>query len=149
MPFATKNDVASGRVCAPTAADSCVVAPRFTQACVAADSALNNIGVIGILPAGYTPALPLVVATAGLGGTAAVSIGLLDEATGDISVKPADGGAAWATAVAVGTAAVASVPPTAALLAVTRSNVDRKIVVKFTTAGSAAGSLSVIVPYAA
>jgi hypothetical protein len=147
MAFATKNDVVSGRKPVPTVSDACVAAPRFEQACVAADSALDNVGVIGILPAGYEPVLPMVVDTTGLGGSAAVSIGILDEATGDISTNAADGGAAWASAVSVGSAAVTQIAPTAAYVAVKKAEVDRKIAVKFTTVGSTAGTLGLTVPY--
>lgn len=147
MAFASKNDTIAGRKPAPTVADACVAAPRFVQSCVAADSTLNNVGVIGILPAGYEPSLPMVVDTTGLGGSAAISIGILDEATGEISTKAEDGGAAWATGVAVGATAVAQVTPTAAYVAVKKAPVDRKIAVKFTVVGSADGTLGITVPY--
>jgi hypothetical protein len=147
MAFATPNDTLAGRKPVPTFDDAQMVAPRFIQACVATDSALGNVGVIGILPAGATPTLPLLVDTTGLGGTAAISIGILNAAGTDISTDPADGGAAWAAGVVVGAAAATQVAPTAALLAVQKSDVDRLIAVKFTTAGSAAGTLGVTVPY--
>lgn len=147
MAFAKKNPTIAGQTPVPTVDDACVAAPKFSQDCLAADSALNNVGVIGILPAGYVPCLPMLVQTPGLGGTGAISIGILDEATGDISVKAADGGAAWAAAVSVGSAAATQVAPTAAYLGVQKSNADRKIAVKFTTAGGTAGALNLTVPY--
>jgi hypothetical protein len=147
MAFATKNDFMNGRLPVPTGDDTSISAPRFIQDCTAADSAADNVGVIGILPSDKTPVLPLIVGTSGLGGSAAISIGILDEDTGDISTKPEDGGAAWATGVAVGAAAVAQVAITAAMLAVKKSGLNRKIAVKFTAAGSAAGTLGITVPY--
>jgi len=147
MSFATRNNHISGRLPVPTGDDTSISAPRFVQDCVAADSAADNVGVIGILPAGVTPALPLLVDTTGLGGTAAISIGILDEDTGDISTKPEDGGGPWATGVAVGAAAVKQVDMTAAMLAVQKSDVDRKVSVKFTAAGSAAGTLGLTLFY--
>lgn len=149
MSFASKNDTIAGRIPAPASSDSTVTAARFTQTLVTADSAANNVGVIGILPAGQVPSLPMLVSTSGLGGSAAISIGLLNAAGTDLSTDAADGGAVWAAAVAVGSAATADVAPTAALLAVKPAAVDRKIAVKFTTAGSAAGTLTLVVPYSA
>lgn len=148
MAFAQKNDVISNRKPAPTPADCTLTVPAFTQNCVAADSALNNVGVIGILPAGCLPKFASVDST-GLGGTAAVSVGILNAAGTDISTDAADGGAAWLTAQAVGTAAAGAIARTAAMAKVQRSTVDRKIAVKFTTAGSTAGDLTVNLGYSA
>jgi len=149
MAFANKNDVISNRVPAPTPADNDLTIPSFTQTCVPADSALNNVGVIGILPAGYLPKFASVDSLAGLGGTAAVSVGILNAAGTDISTAAEDGGAAWLTAQAVGSAAAGAITRTAAMAKVKRSNVDRKIAVKFTTAGSAAGDLTLNLAYSA
>ena len=149
MTFASKNDVISNRVPAPTPADCDLTIPAFTQNCVTADSALNNVGVIGILPAGYLPKFASVDSLAGLGGTAAVSVGILNAAGTDISTAAEDGGAAWLTAQAVGSAAAGAITRTAAMAKVKRSNVDRKIAVKFTTAGSAAGDLTLNLAYSA
>lgn len=147
MAFAKSNDTISGRKSVPTGSNVCVVAARFVQDCVAADSAANNVGVIGILPAGCVPVLPMLVKTSGLGASAAVSVGILDEATGDISTRAEDGGGAWAAAVAVGAAAAEQVAPTEAYLSVKLAQTDRKIAVKFTAAGSAVGTLELTVPY--
>lgn len=149
MAFKDKNDVVAGRKPAPTPADCDVTMPAFTQACVAADSALNNVGAIGILPAGYLPKFASVDSLAGLGGTAAVSVGILNAAGTDISTAAEDGGAAWLTAQSVGSAAVGTITRTAAMATVKRSNVDRKIAVKFTTAGSDPGDLTVNLAYSA
>lgn len=147
MAFTTENPWVAGRAPVPTQSDTNVSAPRFVQQMAVADSAASNVGVLGILPAGMTPALPMLVDTSGLGGSAAISIGILDEATGDLSTKAEDGGAVWAQAVAVGSAAVKQVEATAALLAVQPAQVDRWIAVKFSTQGSAAGTLGLTVPY--
>lgn len=149
MAFATKNDTISNRKPAPTPADCNLTVASFTQVCVAADSALNNVGVIGILPAGYLPKFASVDSLAGLGGTAAVSVGILNAAGTDLSTEAADGGAAWLTAQGVGSAAVGTITRTAAMATVKRSNVDRKIAVKFTTAGSAPGDLTLNLAYSA
>lgn len=149
MAFAQKNDVISNRKPAPTPSDCTLTVPAFTQNCVAADSALNNVGVIGILPAGCLPKFASVDSLTGLGGTAAVSVGILNAAGTDISTDAADGGAAWLTAQAVGTAAAGAITRTAAMAKVQRSTVDRKIAVKFTTAGSTAGELTVNLGYSA
>lgn len=149
MPFAQKNDVISNRKPAPTPASCELTIPAFTQNCVAADSALNNVGVIGILPAGYLPKFASVDSLSGLGGTAAVSVGILNAAGTDISTDVADGGAAWLTAQAVGTAAAGAFSRSVAMAKVQRSTVDRKIAVKFTTAGSTAGDLTVNLAYSA
>lgn len=145
MPFASKNDWIAGRKPTVTQADTQIAAPRFTQTCVAADSALNNVGVIGILPAGFVPVMALVDST-GLGGTGAISLGALNAAGTDISTDAADGGAAWGSAVAVGTAGQVQVL-SAALSKVKPSAVDRQIAVKFTTAGGTAGELGVTLFY--
>ena len=145
MPFASKNDWIAGRKPPVTQADSNIAAPRFTQTCVAADSALNNVGVNGILPAGFVPVMALVDST-GLGGTGAVSLGVLNAAGSDISTAAEDGGAAWGTGVAVGTAGQVQVL-SAALTKVKPAAVDRQIAVKFTTAGGTAGELAVTLLY--
>lgn len=149
MAFATKNDTISNRKPAPTPADCNLTVASFTQNCVAADSALNNVGVIGILPAGYLPKFAAVDSIAGLGGTAAVSVGVLNAAGTDLSTDAADGGAAWMTAQSVGSAAVGTITRTAAMASVKKSQKDRVIAVKFTTAGSAAGDLTVNLAYSA
>jgi len=147
MAFAKQNDTIVGRTPVPTADDVDLVAPRFVQECVAADSAAANVGVIGILPAGCTPALPLLVDSTGLGGSAAISIGILNAAGTDLSTDASDGGGPWATGVAVGAASAAQVAPTAALLGVKKADHDRKIAVKFTAAGGSAGTLGLTVAY--
>jgi len=149
MAFATKNDTISNRKPAPTPADCNLTVASFTQNCVAADSALNNVGVIGILPAGYLPKFAAVDSIAGLGGAAAVSVGVLNAAGTDLSTDAADGGAAWLTAQSVGSAAVGTITRTAAMASVKKSQKDRVIAVKFTTAGSAAGDLTVNLAYSA
>ena len=149
MAFATKNDTISNRKPAPTPADCNLTVASFTQNCVAADSALNNVGVIGILPAGYLPKFAAVDSISGLGGTAAVSVGVLNAAGTDLSTDAADGGAAWLTAQAVGTSAAGALTRSLAMAKVQRSTKDRVIAVKFTTAGSAAGDLTVNLAYSA
>ncbi|THJ32404.1 hypothetical protein E8K88_11940 [Lampropedia aestuarii] len=147
MGFQTPNDWITGRKPVPTQSDTNISAPRFVQILAAADSAANNVGVIGILPAGTTPALPLLVDASALGGTAAISIGILNADGNDISTAAVDGGAAWATAVAVADAGAAQIEPTQALLAVKAAGYDRKIAVKFTAPGAAAGELGLTVAY--
>lgn len=149
MAFANKNDVVAGRKPAPTPADANVTMPAFTQQCVAADSVMNNVGVIGILPAGYLPKFAAVDSLSGLGGTAAVSVGILNAAGTDLSTDAADGGAAWLTAQAVGAAAAGALTRSAAMAKVQKSQKDRLIAVKFTTAGSTPGDLTVNLAYSA
>jgi len=147
MSFEKPNDTIVGRKPVPTADDVDLVAPRFVQECTAADSAANNVGVIGILPAGCTPALPMLVDSTGLGGSAAISIGILNADGTDLSTDARDGGGPWAAGVAVGAAGASQVAPTAALLSVRKSGVDRQIAVKFTAAGGTAGALGLTVAY--
>jgi len=145
--FEQQNDTISGRRPVPTSDDVSVLAPRFVQDCTAGDSAANNVGVIGILPAGCTPALPLLVDSTGLGGSAAISIGILNADGTDLSTDVRDGGAPWATGVTVGAASAVQVAPTVALLSVRKAGVDRLIAVKFTAAGGTAGTLGLTVAY--
>ena len=149
MAFATKNDTISNRKPALTPADCNLTVASFTQQCVVADSALNNVGAIGILPAGYLPKFAAVDSISGLGGTAAVSVGVLNAAGTDLSTDAADGGAAWLTAQAVGTSAAGTLTRSLAMAKVQRSTKDRILAVKFTTAGSAAGDLTVNLAYSA
>lgn len=126
MAFAKPNDWAAGRCPAFTPADITVCAPRFRQEVTDADK--NEIGVIGILPAGCVPAMQMIVDAYKLGGK--IEIGILDEEAGELSHKEEDGGGKWAYAVELQADVATVVAPTLKLVHVKPVPYDRKIAVK-------------------
>lgn len=150
MPFTGSNDYTTGRANPVTPAGAELASMRFTLAMATADLALNNIGQIGILPAGCVPVQLLVDGTDMDGGAAAMvlNVGILDAAGTALSTAAADGGAAWGSTTAVNTAfqqQILSQP----MATVTRSDADRKIGIKVTTAPTAAvaGTLGLTLIY--
>lgn len=150
MPFTASNDFTTGRVNPVTPAGAENVTMRFPLAMALADLTLNTIGQIGILPAGCIPVQILVDGTDMDSGAAAMvlSVGVLDAAGTGFSSAVADGGAVWGATTAVNTAfqqQVLSQP----MATVTRSDADRKIGIKVTTAPTTAiaGTLGLTLIY--
>lgn len=160
------NPYLTGALNPPYPSGSEVVSVRFYMDLATGDLALNSIGKIGILPAGC---LPVEVRVDGAdidsGAAAAVfQIGVGNAALRDaagavsadaadtlISTVAADGGGAWGdTSTAVATAFDKLLTRTLNNMAkVTRSDVDRSIVLKVTTAPSTAvaGRIGVTLSY--
>jgi hypothetical protein len=155
MSFTNTNDYITGRKPVPTPAELDVVAVRFTLDLALADLALNTIGQVGILPAGYVPVDVFVDGTdMDTGAGAGVyQVGIWDGAGASLSTATADGTGAWGdTGTASATAFSKAIVRTLNNInLVTPTNVDRKIGVKVTTAPStaAAGTLGVTVLYRA
>lgn len=155
MSFTNTNDFITGRKPVPTPAELDVVAVRFALDLTTADLALNTIGQVGILPAGYVPVDVHIDGTdMDTGAGAGVyQVGIWDGSGASLSTATADGTGAWGdTGTAVATAF--SKPITRLLNninLVTPTTTDRKIGVKVTTAPStaAAGTLGVTVLYRA
>lgn len=159
MSFTGSNDYTTGRANPITPDGSELASMRFTLAMATADLALNSIGQIGILPARCVPVQLLVDGTDMDTGAAAeifqFGIGnlALQDAAGAVSADAKntlmstvaeDGGAAWGSTTAVNTAfqqQILSQP----MASVTPVDYDRAILVKVTTAptAAAAGTLGV------
>lgn len=155
MSFTKTNDYITGRKPVPTPSELDVVAVRFPIELATADLALNTIGQVGVLPAGYVPVDVFVDGTDMDSSTAAAvfQVGIWDGSDTSLSTAAADGGGAWGdTGSAVATAF--SKPLTRTLNninLVTPTTTDRKIGVKVTTAPTTAvaGTLGVTVLYRA
>jgi hypothetical protein len=130
MSFASKTPVMSGAAPAIYPSGSEVVVQRAQITAVAADVAANNVGAFLTLPAGCVPVGVHIDADAAV----SVDVGIVDNAETAVSTAAADGGAAWASALAAnGT----SMSFTKAMARVTPASTDRKVGVKVTTAGTA------------
>lgn len=155
MSFTNKNDYITGRKPVPTPAELDVVAVRFPIDLLTADLALNTIGQVGVLPAGYVPVDVFVDADDIDSGAAAAvfQVGIWDGAGASLSTDAADGGGAWGdTGTAVATAFSKQLDRTLNNInKVAPTSVDRKIGVKVTTAPTTAvaGTLGVTVLYRA
>jgi len=144
MTFAKQNDTIVGRTPAPTADDVCLVAPRFVQEFVQEDGEIGNVGAIGILPAGCTPALPMLVDSTGIGSL--ISIGILNADGTDLSNDAIDGGGPWATGVDVNMSGAYQVGPSLCLMSVKKTSYDRLIAIKFES-GCSDGTVGITVAY--
>lgn len=160
MAFSVSNDYLNGRKPVPTPAEADLVAVRFTLPLATADLALNTIGAIGILPAGYVPHQVIVDADDLDSGAGAgvYQVGILNAAGSAFSTAAADGGglgtgAQWGdTGTAVATAFRKVLTENQnALVTVQPSSVDRTIGLKIATAPSTAvaGTIGVTVVYRA
>lgn len=154
MSFTNSNDYLDGRKPAPFPAGGEVVAVRFSISLVAADLDANDIGAVGILPAGCVP-VGLLYDSDDLDEhatpTIAASVGILNAAGTDLSTEAADGGAAWGTGITTSQAGGQSQVLSKALSRVTKSDADRKIGIKFTAASAtkAAGEVGLTLLYRA
>ncbi len=155
MAFALKSKAATGQFPAPTAATTAVLAPTFVQEFTDdADVTAGAVGVIGILPAGCVPVLPMVVRNDAVsdGSTGATfTIGILNADGDGLSTEAGDGGGAWNAAVNVKTAAAAQVAVTTAYLSIKPADHDRKIAMLIAGDGATVtpGKVEVTIPYAA
>lgn len=141
MAFTNSNDYISGRAPVPTPSGVEVLSTRFTLSMATADAALNTIGQIGILPAGCIPIDVRVDMTDPDASTAAMvlQVGIWDGSGSSLSTDSADGGAHWGTTTAVTAASSQSLTRNGvAMESVTKSNSDRKLGVKVTTAPTTA-----------
>lgn len=153
MAFTGSNDFITGHRPVKFPSGSEVLCERFTLAMATADLALNSIGQIGILPAGCVPVGIRVDGTdmdSGA-GAAVFEVGIWDGSSASLSTAAADGGGAWGnTGSAVATAFDKDLTRTLNNMAsVQKSNSDRRIGVKVTTAPSTAvaGTLGVTLLY--
>ncbi|MFZ6813540.1 hypothetical protein ACO0K3_03665 [Undibacterium sp. Rencai35W] len=163
MAFAstTTNDFLIGRTPTPTPSNSSDVTVRFKLPFVAGDLTLNNLGNIGILPAGCVPVALLIdsdkLDTNGtptiawqLGISNAAVVNNVQGAGGTaISALTADGGAAWATAQTVSQNGGQVQALSKALSRVTPTTYDRYIMIQATAAAAtaAAGEAAIIFTY--
>jgi hypothetical protein len=138
MAFKQLSAVAAGHQAPINPGGSELVRSRFGQPLAVADHAIGARGVIDILPAGTLPVSLFIRVPAALGAGFKASIGLAD-AGGDISAAADDGGGAWVTDNDAGAAGgyVHLVP--AAFAKLVPKDEDRRIVLKITGAGTAAG----------
>ena len=107
--FIESNDYITGRKQIATSAGCEVVSTRFSLSLQAVEMTANNIGNIGILPAGCVPVAMIVDAdqldsgaavTFAFGvSNAEVKNNLHGNVPTDISVLPENGGAVWVTAI--------------------------------------------------
>lgn len=154
MPFVNKNDYLTGRAPVPTPAGGEVLAVRFALALPTSDLALNDIGAVGILPAGCVPVDVHVDATDMDSGAAAMvlQVGICNTAESDLSTAAADGGAHWGVTTAANTAFHQRLTFNGqSLLNVAKAETDRKVGVKVATAPTAAvaGTVGVTLFYRA
>lgn len=167
--FTGSNDYLDGRKPVPTAESAHqVLSTRFTLAMATADLDANDIGAIGILPAGHVPVGMRIDGTDMDSSTAAliVTVGIGNRALKDaagatssdakntlISTVAADGGGAWGdSGAAVNTAFDRDLTRTLNNMnAVTAVDYDRIIVAKITAAPTTAvaGTLGVTLLYRA
>jgi len=163
MAFAANasNDYLTGRKPVPTPAGIESVSVRYELSLATSELAINQIGEIGVLPAGCIPvdayfdaddldsnATPTIVAELGL-SNAAVSNNIQAKGGTASSTATADGGAAWATGLTTGQAGGQSSMASKALSRVTPVAWDRYILLKFTAgaATAAAGKAGLTLTY--
>lgn len=153
MTFKNSNDYLDGRKSTVFPAGSEVVAVRFAHQMDTTDLQLNDIGAVGILPAGCVPVALLVDSDDLDTGTPALalSVGVLNAAGTDLSTAAGDGGAAWGTGITVAQAGGQVQVLGKALSRVASASIDRTIGVKVTTAAgtAAAGELGLTLLYRA
>lgn len=155
MSFTNSNDYITGRKPVPTPMEMDVVAVRFAVDLTTGDLALNTIGQVGILPAGFVPVDAIIDGTdMDTGAGAAVfQLGIWDGSSASLSAAAADGGGAWGdTGAAVATAFSKNLSKTLNNIATVQpATTDRKVGIKVTTAPStaAAGTLGVTLLYRA
>lgn len=149
MAFTNSNDYITGRKPVPTAAGGEVIATRFPIDLVAADLDINDVGAVGILPAGHVP-VGLVYDSEDLDTnvtpTIVASVGLVNAGETDLD------GTAWAAGITASQGGVAANPAlTTAAMKMAAAAVDRKFGIKFTAASAtkAAGQVGVTLLYRA
>lgn len=163
MTFAstTTNDFLTGRAAVLSPSNSGDVTARYKLPLLTTDLTLNNLGNIGILPAGCIP-VALLIDSDDLDSngapTIAWSVGVSNAAvvnnihgTGgtDISVLPIDGGAAWGTGLTVSQNGGQVQVLSKALSRVLPATYDRYLTLKATAASATAvaGEAGIILTY--
>lgn len=154
MPFANSNDFITGRKPVPTPTGLETLAVRFELALGTADLQLNDVGQIGILPAGCIPVDVHVDGTDMDSGVAALvfQVGILNTGETDLSTAAADGGANWGSTTAAATAFHQRLTINGTALAtVAKADTDRKLGLKVATAPTTAvaGTVGVTLFYRA
>lgn len=154
MAFTGSNGYITGSKPVRTPSGPEICAMRFTLDMATADLALNSIGQIGVLPAGCVPVDVLVDGTDMDSSTAAMvlQVGIWDGSGASLSTAAADGGAHWGVTTAVNTAFQQRLTPNVnSMASVTKTDADRKLGVKVTTAPTTAvaGTLGVTLLYRA
>lgn len=154
MAFVNKNDYLTGRKPVPTPAGGEVLSVRFALDLPTGDLAANDIGAVGILPAGCVPVDVHVDATDMDSGAAAMvlQVGICNAGETDLSTAAADGGANWGSTTAANTAFHQRLTFNGtALVSVAKAETDRKVGVKVATAPSTAvaGTVGVTLFYRA
>jgi len=130
MPFLRNTPVIAGTTPAIFPAGSEVVVQRAQITAVTADVALNSVGAFVILPAGCVPVGVHLDADAAVAG----DIGVVNDAETTMSTAAADGGAVWAATLGANGANFAF---SRAMARVQPAQVDRKVGIRVTTAGTA------------
>lgn len=154
MPFANSNDYITGRKPVPFPAGLETLAVRFTLDLGTADLQLNDVGQIGVLPAGCIPVDVHVDGTDMDTGAAALvfQVGILNAGETDLSTAAADGGANWGSTTAAATAFHQRLTLNGnAMVTVAKAETDRKLGLKVATAPTtaAAGTVGVTLFYRA
>lgn len=144
MGFANSNDYLDGRKPIPSSASGHeVLAVRFPITLATGDLALNDIGAVGVLPAGHVP-VGLKIDSDDLDGhgtpTLAMSVGVLNAAGDALSTAAADGGAVWGSSITVAQAGGQVDVLSKAISRVTATQADRKIGILVSTAAATAAS---------
>ena len=141
MPFANSNDFITGRKPLRTPQGAEVVAARFEIDLLTTDLVINDIGVVGMLPAGTVP-VALYYDSDDLDinatPTVAASVGILNATDTALSTATADCGAVWGSGILTSQAGGQSAVVSKALSRVTSTAADRKIGVLFTAAAATA-----------
>lgn len=147
MAFTNSNDFLTGRNPVPSAAGMEVLATRFEIDLVAADLDANDVGSIGVLPAGHVP-VGLVYDSDKLDAngtpTIVASVGFINSGETDLD------GTAWAIGITASQSGTSvQVTPTPAALRMGATQTDRKFGVKFTAGSStkAAGKVGLTLIY--
>lgn len=139
MTFTNSNAYLDGRTPTVFPAGSEVVAVRYAITMASGDLDENDIGVVGILPAGCVP-VALFYDSDDLDThttpTIVASVGVLDAAGTGLSTAAADGGAAWGTGITTSQTGGQSQVLSKALARVQATGADRQIAVKFTAAAA-------------
>lgn len=152
MAFTNSNDYITGRKPVPIAAGGEMLACRFELDLETGDLALNDIGQIGILPAGHLPVDVLIDADDLDAGVAAMvlQVGIWDGTSADLSTAAADGGAHWGVTTAANAAFLQRITPNGnAMARVAKAETDRKLGIKVATAPTTAqaGKVGVTLMY--
>jgi hypothetical protein len=149
MAFTNSNDYLTGRKPVVFPAGGEVVACRFSIDLVAADLDANDVGSVGILPAGCVP-VGLIYDSADLDTngtpTIAASVGFINSGETDLD------GTAWATGITASQTGTSVQPAlTTAVMSMAATGADRKFGIKFTAAAAtkAAGTVGLTLLYRA